>query len=340
MGDVKQLISEGAQFFKDGKLEEAIAKLKAAVEEDPSSVQAHSYLGAAFARNGENPESVEQFQLAVDLAPNSAVHTFNLGQAYETSGGKPRAQALYEKALALDPKYARARQRLEALTGQSSTPQRPATPAPAPPPAQTVSMPSTQPPVGATQVGAPYSPPPGGPAPYGTQPSYGGGPQYGAPPMHGPPPGLTKKSVYISYADPWKRLVAMIIDNLLLGAVGAGIGFAMAKPELVPATSQTQQLAPIAALVSKLQFTDVVISFLYFVLFNSLLGQTPGKIAMSIRILKADGSKIGVGTAIVRYLIQNLLGALTCGLINLVIIFNSENRGVHDQVAGTVVADG
>jgi len=115
--EVRQLLGEGAQLMKEGKLGEAIAKLKSAADLDPSSVQARSYLGAAYARDGQGPASVEQFQAAVDLDPDNPVHNFNLGQAFEVAGSKPRAMQLYEKALALDPKYAKARQRLDACGG-------------------------------------------------------------------------------------------------------------------------------------------------------------------------------------------------------------------------------
>lgn len=352
MDEVKQLISEGAQLFKDGKLDEAIAKLKAALGLDPSSVQAHSYLGACYAKAGDHLSSVEQFQAAVDIDPDSAAHTFNLGQAFETSGNKIRAQALYEKALALDGNYARAQQRLDALTGKPAAPPRPAAPppAPTPPPAQTVSMPVGPPPA-ATQIGQPYSPPSappqyGGPAAYGAQPSYGPGPQPSGPATYGPDPslGLGKKATpYFSYASAWQRWAAAFIDGLILLGVGLAIGVAMsaASPAAAPgAGSPEQTVGLMATIMDKLQSMDMLIGFLYFVTLNTLLGQTPGKMVMGTRILKTDGTKIGFGTAIGRYVIQQILAICTCGLIYLVIIFQSENRGVHDLIMGTVVAEG
>lgn|GEM_PF-717903 len=188
--EAKQLISDGAQLFKEGNLDGAVEKLKAALEEDPASAQAHSYLGAVYARKGEMPLSVEQFQAAVDIDPDSASHTFNLGQAMETSGNKMRAQALYEKALALDPKYARAQQRLEALTGKPvaapapSAPSRPVPAPPAPAPAQVV------PPAAARTVSAPAGPPA---APWENQP---------ARPLAGPPPAAGSSQGYSAPPPP------------------------------------------------------------------------------------------------------------------------------------------
>lgn len=355
MDDVKQLISDGVQLFKDGKLDEAIAKLKAAVEEDPSSVQAHSYLGAAYARNGENPASVEQFQAAVDLDPQSAVHTFNLGQAFETAGSKPRAQALYEKALALDPKYARAKQRRDALTGgpkPAPAPPAPAAPpAPTPPPAVTAAMPSAPQPA-PTQMGSPYSPPggqpqAGAPTPYGAQPQYGGATQYGAPPRY-PDPALglgMRGSTYANYSPSWKRFVASLIDGLVLAVVILPVYFLAVMPAMSSLTygsaaDPRAAAAAVSAAVTKIQGFAAVLGILYYVGFNGSLGATPGKLALGMRIVKTDGSKMGFGTTLGRYFLQGIFAALTCGgLSYIAILVNPQHRGWHDQLMDTMVVD-
>lgn len=330
MGDALQLVSEGAQLFKEGKLQEAIAKLKAAVEADASNVQAHSYLGAAYASKGEHPASIEQFQAALDLDPTRAIHSFNLGQAYENSGNKQRAQDFYKAALAIDPQYARAQQRLDALT---STP----APAPVTPPVATVSMPSAPPPA-VTQIGQSYSPPP---------PSYSGGSQVGAPPTFGPDPslGLGRKTLaYSDYSPSWKRFVAALLDGLILAIVILPVYFLAVVPAmstLAPGGTANPQAAVIAmqAAMTKMQAFSAVLGILYYVGFNASLGATPGKMALGMKILKTDGSKIGIGTAIGRYLLQGLFAALTCQLAYIAILVDSENRGWHDKVMDTMVVD-
>ena len=358
MDDAKQLIEEGAQLFKDGKLDEAIGKLKAAVAADPSSVQAHSYLGAAYASDKQHPEAIEQFQAAVDLNPNSAVHTFNLAQAYENAGSKPRAQALYEKALELDPKYARAQQRLQALTGQSFAPPRqtmrsaapvsaPKPAAPAAPSAPVASAPTAVPGLQPQQSS--------GPSPYAaTQPLGTGGPQYSPPPVQRPPDpslGLGSPAVFCANTSPsWKRFVAALIDGVITNAVTRLLANAMitatvptAMQASAPRTIQTGDptaLAPVLATVfGTAFFVSVGFCLLYFVGFNAALGATPGKLILGMRIVKTDGSKIGVGIAMVRYLLQSVFALFTLGLAYIVILVNSEQRGWHDQVAGTMVVD-
>lgn len=327
--EVKKLLGEGAQLFKEGKLEEAIAKLKAAVEADPANIQAHSYLAAAYAGADQHPASVEQFQAAVDLDPQNAVHTFNLGQAFETSGNKPRATAMYEKALALDPKYARAQQRLDAMTGRPPAASEPPVPlgsaASSPAAAQTASIPSAPPAYG-------------GPSPYGVQP------QYGAPQSYDPSLGLGRRPAnYFRYAGGWKRFAAAFIDGLIVNLVIGLIGLASfpAIPTVAPGAEPPPQF--ISALMSwmiTMLCVWIVVRLLYFVGFNSRWGQTPGKMALSIRIVKCDGSRIGFGIALGRILLQDVFAQLTSGLAYLAIPINGQKRGWHDQIVGTIVVEG
>lgn len=229
--EVKELLGQGAQLLKEGKLDEAIAKLKAAVDADPSNIQAHAYLGAAYASDGQGPASVEQFQAAVDLDPTSAVHTFNLGQAFEKAGSKPRAMDLYQKALVLDPKYARAQQRLDAMTGGTAASARPAPPAPAAPPTQPAvqTMPSAPAP-GAPRPMAPVAPV-GGPSQVGVQSQYSAPPQpmgYTAP----PPPVISRGNAVLEHgvksAASWLYFIAgLSLINTIVSALGIGFRFAV-----------------------------------------------------------------------------------------------------------------
>lgn len=332
--ELKQLLGEGAQLFKDGKLDEAIIKLKAAVEADPSSVQAHSYLGAAYASDGQHPASVEQFQAVVDLDPDSPVHNFNLGQAFETAGSRPRAITLYQKALALDPKYARAQQRLDALTGRPVAPAAPAASAPSAPP--------SAPPQGAPRPMAPPAAAPlGGPPQYGTAPTqYGAAPQYGGQSQSGPQSsfdpslGLGKKAPdYTDYSPSWKRFVAALID----GAITAVVIVPMVLYQ-VSTADPTGSASSIPA-TSGMQIFAALFGLLYYVGFNSFLGATPGKLALGMRILKTDGSKIGFGTALGRYVLMGVLSSITCQLAYIVILVNGDHRGWHDQALDTMVVD-
>ena len=92
---------------------------------------------------------------------------------------------------------------------------------------------------------------------------------------------------------------------------------------------------------------------LYFVGFWSWRGQTPGKMLIGARIVRRDGSPIGLGWSLLRYVFYLLpffgpivlLASLVSGFFDLllplvtlvVMALNPMKRGVHDFVAGTIV---
>jgi tetratricopeptide (TPR) repeat protein len=93
-----------------GRLPEAIAHLRAAVQSNPASAAAHSDLGTALARSpGRLPEAVNEFREAVRLNPDSPVTHANLGSALSQFPDElPEALAEFRAALRLDPDLAQA----------------------------------------------------------------------------------------------------------------------------------------------------------------------------------------------------------------------------------------
>ena len=75
---------------------------------------------------------------------------------------------------------------------------------------------------------------------------------------------------------------------------------------------------------------------LYFVIFWTLTGQTPGDRLMSIRVTSTTSDRIRLRQAVVRF-IGLLLAALPFGLGFLPILVDDRRRGFHDWLAKTVV---
>jgi uncharacterized RDD family membrane protein YckC len=75
----------------------------------------------------------------------------------------------------------------------------------------------------------------------------------------------------------------------------------------------------------------------YFVVFWTLVGQTPGLRLLGLRVQTTDGRPLGVGRAVVRFAALLLaIAPLFAGF--LPIVFDRRRRGLHDFLAGTVVA--
>jgi uncharacterized RDD family membrane protein YckC len=106
--------------------------------------------------------------------------------------------------------------------------------------------------------------------------------------------------------------------------------------------------------VSELPFwLTIVYGLLYFVGLWSWRGQTPGMMLIGARVVRRDGSPVGLGWSLLRYLLYFMpffgpvvvLGSRVSGwftillpLVTLVVMaLTREKRGIHDFVAGTVV---
>lgn len=74
----------------------------------------------------------------------------------------------------------------------------------------------------------------------------------------------------------------------------------------------------------------------YLVLFWILTGETPGMRIMGVRVVRRDGRRISLWTAIKR-LFGYFVCILTLGLGFLWVLLDNQRQGLHDILAGTVV---
>lgn len=81
----------------------------------------------------------------------------------------------------------------------------------------------------------------------------------------------------------------------------------------------------------------IVVALLNLGVLPGLTGFTIGKWAAGLRILRKNGSAIGIGRALLRHFVGYPLSFITLGLGFLIVAFTSRGRGLHDLIAGTVV---
>lgn len=163
-------------------------------------------------------------------------------------------------------------------------------------------------------------------------------------PLTAPPPPAPERPAYRTFnnAGFWIRVLAAIIDGVLLMAVSFGIVLVAAVATGASLAAFGDSLAGIGeaggSLVMQLaQAGGSLIGVLYFVLMNGAYGATLGKMAVGIMIVRENGDPIGYGIAFLRYLVKAVLGNCTCSLMFLSVAFNPEYRGWHDQIVGTRV---
>ncbi len=157
----------------------------------------------------------------------------------------------------------------------------------------------------------------------------------------GPPvvSGLPGLAPYEMYADNGPRFGAYIIDTLIVtgGGILAGVLFA---PVLSVITDEALALA----IITLLGAVTLAWSLGYYTYFHSTSGQTIGKKAMGLRVVRRNGSRLTWQRALWRafafFIFPTLLSYVTCGLgwfINLMPLFHSEHRALHDLLADTWV---
>ena len=178
----------------------------------------------------------------------------------------------------------------------------------APPPQQPGGMP---PPPPSQQPGG-YTPPP--PPPGGYAPPPGGYPMQ--------QPGM---AMGVRYGGFWIRLVAYIIDALII-AVPAGI-----IGGVIGATRSS-------ALSGLWNLIVTVAAIAYFIYLWGSRGQTIGMMPFNLRVVDANTgqSPIGYGKAAIRY-IGLIISSIVCYIGLIWAAFDARKQGWHDKIAGTVV---
>jgi tetratricopeptide (TPR) repeat protein len=107
----------GWTYHFQGKIEEAIAECKRAVEVDPEFGNPYNDIGAYLIELGRFDEAIPWLERAVEAGRYEPRHFphYNLGRAYLSKEMYARARSCFEVALQIEPRYALAKQALESL---------------------------------------------------------------------------------------------------------------------------------------------------------------------------------------------------------------------------------
>ena len=147
-----------------------------------------------------------------------------------------------------------------------------------------------------------------------------------------PPPPVwdaqAASAAQVAYGGFWIRLVAYIIDAILLsivvGVLASLLGFNMMETDW-------ERYDPTINLLS------FVIGWLYFALMESSeRGATVGKMALGLRVVTSNGQRLSFMNATGRYFAK-ILSAIILGIGFLMIAFTDKKRGLHDMIASTLV---
>lgn len=131
----------------------------------------------------------------------------------------------------------------------------------------------------------------------------------------------------------WMRVVATLIDAFIVFILQFILGSLLAFAG-VAAMSDYTATGGIAIVV---QLFGFALSFAYYVFFTGYCGQTPGKMALRIKVVCRDGSPIGYGRAAFREIPAKFISGLIFGIGYLMVAFDDQKQGLHDRMANTYV---
>ena len=126
----------------------------------------------------------------------------------------------------------------------------------------------------------------------------------------------------VKYATFGKRLVAYIIDLIVVGIVSAVVGY----------------IIGVIGLEAIASMMGIVVGMAYYGHFWTSTGATPGKSIMMLKVVDGNGNLIRWGGAILRY-VGYIISGIVLALGFIWIIFDKKNQGWHDKIAGTFVID-
>jgi uncharacterized RDD family membrane protein YckC len=143
------------------------------------------------------------------------------------------------------------------------------------------------------------------------------------------------------YAGFWIRVLAALIDSVILGTVTSILEYAMfpammTTTPIAPGTNSFDTLGPALARAGWAILASTLVSVTYSAWFIGALGATPGLMALGLKVVRPDGSPIGYGRAVARYFAA-MLGGMILGIGYLMVAFDSEKRALHDMICDTRV---
>ena len=141
---------------------------------------------------------------------------------------------------------------------------------------------------------------------------------------------MKNKTAKFSIASLRFRIFAALIDGVILII----LYFILSLITGVILRSLNNRVTSLGARFPQMLVMGVTV--LYYTWLIGRYGQTPGKYALGIKVVRLNEDIPGYMIAFFRWL-GYVLNGITCGAGYLVALFNSRRRGLHDYLAGTKV---
>ncbi|MBI2435560.1 MAG: RDD family protein [Candidatus Hydrogenedentes bacterium] len=131
----------------------------------------------------------------------------------------------------------------------------------------------------------------------------------------------------------WIRFLAYFVDMIILWIFQAATYLLVMLP--VGILSRDNEVVGIVAYLM-VSFFNLCVVVLYETWFVGRFAATPGKMALGLRVVRADGSRLSYLRALGRYGAKIISGMVFC-IGYLMVAFTEEKRGLHDLICDTRV---
>jgi uncharacterized RDD family membrane protein YckC len=144
--------------------------------------------------------------------------------------------------------------------------------------------------------------------------------------------GVTISSQLV-YAGFWVRFLAKFVDGIILQIANFGFQLVFMGGSFFTGSNdpEKQMIMSWIAIIFSMTFTA-----LYSIFFVGKFGATPGKMALRLRIVTADGGKVSYPRATGRYFAE-FLSSLILLIGYIMAAFDEEKRALHDRICDTRV---
>jgi predicted Zn finger-like uncharacterized protein len=137
------------------------------------------------------------------------------------------------------------------------------------------------------------------------------------------------------YAGFWLRVVASLLDSVVVFILQIVCGVVLgASGALLGGLGKGNGDGAMAMLI---WLFTTVLGLAYYVIFTGSCGQTLGKMALRIKVIRKDGGDLGYGGATLRETIGKFISGIILGIGYLMVAFDERKQGLHDKIAGSYV---
>lgn len=151
------------------------------------------------------------------------------------------------------------------------------------------------------------------------------------------PPLVVPSIVYASFG---RRFVASLLDGVIVGVAGAVIGgiIGIITGIILVASGSSGKDLMTSVVGGISQIISGGLSLGYYIYFTGKEGQTLGKKALGIKVVKKDFQQApGYMSAFLREVVGKFVSAIVFGLGYLWMLWDKDKQTWHDKIAGTIV---